>query len=173
MTPLQMLSEEHKKILEMIALIREESSLPNKELNQKFWNKVIFFIQNYADKYHHAKEEEILFPEINRQDEDEKIHYNPVGQMLYEHELGRGLVKEMITGLADGDRAKVISKALNYSQLLEEHIFKEDQILYPMAESAIEESVWERIIRKFEKVNSELKSTEKKSLSILNEINKK
>jgi len=35
MTPLQMLSEEHKKILEMIALIREESSLPNKELNQK------------------------------------------------------------------------------------------------------------------------------------------
>ncbi len=171
MTPLQMLSEEHQKILEVIALIRDKSSLPGKELDQKFWDRVIFFIQNYADKFHHAKEEEILFPEINRQDEEGKMHCNPVDQMLYEHELGRGFVKEMIAGLVDMDRAKVISKALNYSQLLKEHIFKEDQILYPMAESAIDKSTWKEITRKFEKVNSELKSTEKKCLSILNEIN--
>ncbi len=163
-----MLNEEHKNILRFVAMIREEAV--SKNFDPKFWDKTVFFIQNYADKFHHAKEEEILFPEINRQEEEGKMHCNPVAQMLYEHELGRGFVKEMKEGLAEGDKSKIISKAMNYSQLLEEHIFKEDQILYPMAEEAIGESDWKKIIERFGEVNAKLKSTEQKCLMILKEM---
>ncbi len=167
MTPIQILNEEHQNILKMIALMRDKSVNSDQELDQEFWEKAIFFIQNYADKFHHAKEEEILFKEINAK--EESMHCNPVGQMLYEHELGRGLVKEMTAGLANGDKEKVISNALNYAQLLEEHIFKEDKILYPMAESAIDESSWKKIAVQFEKVNLELKETQQKCLSFIKE----
>ncbi|HLD73032.1 MAG TPA: hemerythrin domain-containing protein [Candidatus Nanoarchaeia archaeon] len=173
MTPLQMLSEEHQIILKIIALVRDKSSRTGEELDQKFWDKIIFFIQNYADKFHHAKEEKILFPEINRQDEDGKMHCNPISQMLYEHELGRGFVKGMREGLAKRDKERLVSNALNYSQLLEEHIFKENQILYPMAEEAIGKPDWEKIAEKFEKVNGKLRSTEQKCLTILNEVARK
>lgn len=171
MTPIRILNEEHQNILKMIALMKNKSVNSDEELDQKFWEKAVFFIQNYADKFHHAKEEEILFQEINAQ--EEKMHCNPVGQMLYEHELGRGLVKEMVAGLIKRDKAKVISNALSYSQLLEEHILKEDQILYPMAEEAINKSGWELVAKKFEKVNREIKSTEQKCLAILDEATEK
>ena len=94
-SPTKILSDEHQNILKVInALIKECSDLESeKELDKAFFKRAIDFIRNYADKFHHAKEEEILFKELCK--ETAELHCNPVEQMLYEHELGRGFVKEM------------------------------------------------------------------------------
>jgi len=65
MKPTQILSEEHKYILEVIAALnRECQSLESgKNLDKNFFEEAIDFIRNYADKFHHAKEEDILFKE--------------------------------------------------------------------------------------------------------------
>ena len=65
-TALQMLSNEHQNILKVVdALLKECNTLElDKPINNDFFLKSIDFIKNYADKFHHAKEEDILFQEF-------------------------------------------------------------------------------------------------------------
>ncbi|MEK6816956.1 MAG: hemerythrin domain-containing protein, partial [Nanoarchaeota archaeon] len=63
----EILSEEHRHILKVIDAIEEECKAleAGKSLDKKFFLDAIDFIRNYADKFHHAKEEDILFEELN------------------------------------------------------------------------------------------------------------
>ena len=139
----KMLSKEHENILKVVdALELEITRLKNKNIDTTFFTKVIDFIRNYADKFHHAKEEDILFKEFNKCAEEGCVHCNPVEQMLLEHEEGRKSVKMMESGMNERDRNKLIEGARNYIQLIREHIYKEDNILYPMAIDVIKEKIY-------------------------------
>ena len=65
MSAIQILVTEHDRILTMIKvakhLLKEENAdnLPIEDLR-----RVIDFIRNFADKYHHMKEEDVLFLEM-------------------------------------------------------------------------------------------------------------
>lgn len=56
----KILSDEHKNILRLTKLIEKECE-SGENINKDFFIKAIYFIRNYADKFHHAKEEDILF----------------------------------------------------------------------------------------------------------------
>ena len=150
-SPTKILSDEHQNILKVInALIKECSDLESeKELDKAFFKRAIDFIRNYADKFHHAKEEDILFKEFNKCAEKGCVHCNPVQQMLHEHDLGRNFVKGIEKGLNENDKNKVIENARGYAQLLQEHIYKEDNILYPMADEALNQQVQKSMLDKF------------------------
>ncbi|MEM3061405.1 MAG: hemerythrin domain-containing protein, partial [Candidatus Bathyarchaeia archaeon] len=55
--------------------------------------QVLEFIKFFADKCHHGKEEDLLFPAM----EEAGIPKGggPIGMMLTEHAMGRGYVKAM------------------------------------------------------------------------------
>jgi len=152
----EILSEEHKNILKVVeALNKETEKLKlEEEINKAFFAEVIEFIKNYADKFHHAKEEEILFKEFNKACEEGRLHCNPIEQMMHEHEIGRKFVKEMIEGLEKEDKSKLKNGANGYTNLLKEHIFKEDNILYPMANEALNKQE-EDMLKKFWQVEKE------------------
>ena len=158
----KILSNEHKNILKVIESLGEEVDglESDKKIDSKFFTKVIEFIRNYADKFHHAKEEDILFKEFCK--EEENLHCNPVEQMLHEHELGRNFVKEMEEGVEESDKKKVIENATGYSSLLQEHIFKEDNILYPMADEALSPQVQKEMLKKFKQIEGEKKKDKEK-----------
>jgi hemerythrin-like domain-containing protein len=164
------LSDEHQNILKVIdALTKECSSLESgKELDKDFFEKAIDFIRNYADKFHHAKEEDILFVELNK--EDIEMHCNPIPQMLHEHDLGRDFVKGMEQALKENNKAKVIENAKGYAQLLQEHIFKEDNILYPMADEALNQQIQKEVLDKFKQAESKRKADEERCLDIVKEF---
>ena len=65
-TPTKILAEEHQNILKIIdALLKECDALKlGEEIDQDFFKKAIEFIRGYADRFHHAKEEDILFVEL-------------------------------------------------------------------------------------------------------------
>src|SRR3990167_7031884 len=131
----KILSGEHENILKVVdALESEIGKLNNKNINALFFRKVIDFIRNYADKFHHAKEEDILFKEFNKcaEQNPECVHCDPTEQMLIEHDEGRKLVKGMEESLHKKDKKELIKNSRGYSHLIQEHIFKEDNILYPM-----------------------------------------
>lgn len=153
--PTKILSDEHKHILKVInALIKECDALESgKELDKDFFKKAIDFIRNYADKFHHAKEEDILFVELNK--DEVGMHCNPTQQMLYEHKLGRDFVNGIVEGIEKNDKNKVIKNSRDYSQLLQDHIYKEDNILYPMADEALNQEVQKSILDKFKKAEKE------------------
>jgi len=129
MIPTEILSAEHQNILKAIDLLLKECDQlsSGKELNKDFFEKAIYFIQNYADRFHHIKEEDILFKELSG--DNVVMHCNPTSQMLYEHELGREFIKNMKKGLENNNKEEVIQNAKSYGQLLKEHIHKEDNIL--------------------------------------------
>jgi hemerythrin-like domain-containing protein len=96
------------------------------------------FLRLYADRQHHGKEEDLLFPELEKKGMPR--NGGPIGMMLMEHTFGRSHIARMAeaaSASASGDRAATATwadAALDYVALLREHIAKENQILFVMAE---------------------------------------
>lgn len=164
----EMLSYEHKNILKVIDAMEAECLRLEKggKLDSVFFEKAVYFIRNYADRFHHAKEEDILFREMRKN--ETSMHCNPIDQMLYEHELGRGFVKGIELGLKNSDKSGVMKNARGYTELLRQHIFKEDNILYPMADSVIAGKAQKAMLDEFAEVEKSGKfaDVKEKCLSI-------
>ncbi|OGY43132.1 MAG: hypothetical protein A3J62_03465 [Candidatus Buchananbacteria bacterium RIFCSPHIGHO2_02_FULL_38_8] len=172
--PTKILSDEHQNILKIInTLTKECTNLKSgKQLDKDFFTTAIDFIRNYADKFHHAKEEDILFVELSK--DTVKMICNPTQQMLYEHDLGRNFVKGMEESLRDNNKDSLIQNTLGYTQLLQDHIYKEDNILYPMAEQALDQQTQETMAIKFREFGSKNPAQQAKYLKIVEEfINRK
>ena len=133
------LMKEHQLILKYIDLIQFMVRIKEHQQRNEFISThgklLIDFIQNYADRYHHAKEENVLF----RMMESPGVltHCNPLPQMLYEHQQGRECVVGMIESLKKKNFELFCENASAYGILLNQHIFKEDRVLYPMAEEGL------------------------------------
>ena len=138
------LEEEHKKILENIESF-EKSDFSFLEF--------IEFIENFADKTHHLKEENILFKKIS--EKTAEMACGPVQQMLYEHDMGRDLIKKAKEGLTKNDKKGVLKNLLIFCALLKEHISKENNILYPMADQLLAAKKQEELVKTFDKLELE------------------
>jgi len=143
----RVLVEEHQLILRMITLVEQNTALMEQGRNRdwQFFLDAVDFIRNYADRFHHAKEEDVLFVALVANGMPAK--QSPIEAMHIEHEQGRAHVRAMaaaaLQALAgEGDQIPVIAAhAKGYAQLLRGHIDKEDQILYPLAERILPEEV--------------------------------
>ena len=135
----QELKNEHQLILKYLDLIERyiEFSQTNKSENLLLEKAPDFisFIQKFADTYHHAKEEDILFKFL--QAPGVLTHCNPLPVMLSEHEQGRMYVQNMKDAAENADMESLCNNANGYFQLLKQHIYKEDNVLYPMAENGL------------------------------------
>ena len=147
--PTEILSDEHKTILTAINTLAEKCNglESGNTLDKTFFLELVYFIRNYADKFHHAKEEDILFVEMRKSAAG--LHCNPVDQMLYEHEAGRVFVRGIERSIGRGSVAGVATNSAGYAKLLQEHIFKEDNILYPMADGILDKNAQARMLVKF------------------------
>jgi len=139
--------DEHKLILRMIALVEKNATLmeEGRFRNWQFFLDAVDFIRNYADRFHHAKEEDVLFTALVSNGMPEK--QSPIEAMLMEHDQGRAHVRGMeeaalraLEGQA-GQIPVIAAHARGYSELLRGHIRKEDDILYPLAERVLPEGV--------------------------------
>jgi hemerythrin-like domain-containing protein len=134
------LSEEHQNILKVIDIVLNECNEieDGKEPVKVFFEDVLNFIKKYADGFHHVKEEDVLFKALLQNQGG--MHCNPIPVMLMEHDEGRNYVKGMEAALKEGDKRNLLENARGYCYLLQQHIYKEDNILYPMAEEALGEA---------------------------------
>lgn len=145
------LVEEHRLILRMIALLEKNAqrTAHGDYKNWQFYLDGVDFIRKYADRFHHAKEEDVLFDALVKNGMPREN--SPVAAMLMEHDLGRNYVKAMESAALEamagkpGKETIIAENALAYANLLREHIGKEDDILYPLAERVIPEAMREAI----------------------------
>ena len=147
---------EHLLILRMITLL-ECNAVRTREgvyTNWQFYLDGVDFIRNYADRFHHAKEEDVLFAALVNNGMPRE--HSPVAAMLLEHEQGRAYVSAMETAALEtingqqGRENTLVENALAYTVLLQEHIAKEDDILYPLAERVILEPMREEILKGYQ-----------------------
>lgn len=146
------LVNEHRLILRMISLLERNAprTADGTYSNWQFYLDGVDFIRNFADRFHHAKEEDVLFEALVKNGMPREN--SPIAAMLMEHDQGRAFVKIMeaaVREVLDGqeDMEQIIAdNALAYAALLREHIAKEDDILYPLAERVVPDSMRDDII---------------------------
>ena len=148
--PMKRLVDEHVFIKRVVAAIPELVNTLDieSEGDQRLVREVIDFIRNYADRYHHAKEEDILFKYFDEEDDILKT-------MHAEHEEGRGHVRATLDALDKRDRAQVVGHLLAYHELLKEHIKKEDEILYVWMDGSLSTTQVGELFSKFGEVEEE------------------
>lgn len=124
--PMKKLVDEHVLIKRWIALIPQVLEAFNAESTEgaQLVLEGVNFIRSYADRFHHAKEEDILFKYFDENSELLKT-------MLEDHVKGRGHAKAISEAVEKKDREGIVEHLMAYRELLTEHIKKEDEILYP------------------------------------------
>jgi hemerythrin-like domain-containing protein len=148
-----LLSDEHRVIERVLAAMERLTEKPATEFLAS-WKKALDFIRHFADQCHHFKEEKVLFPAL----EEHGIpnEGGPIGMMLQEHEEGRSYVRAMFDALGKietGDQsaqAALCENARKYLHLLREHIQKEDDTLFRMADEVIPEDEQKQLLKRFE-----------------------
>lgn len=149
--PLKKLVDEHDLIKRWIALIPEV--IKNLDVESKEARQIILdgidFIRSYADKFHHAKEEEILFKYF-----DENLEI--IKTMRQDHDTARGYVREISEALERKDKETIVKNLDNYHALLTEHIKKENEILYPWLERNLSIRQIGELFLKFVEVDEKL-----------------
>lgn len=139
--PTETLKSEHRVIERVLDAV--ERFATRDEIDAEAFRLSIDFLRNFADGCHHAKEENELFPRM------EAVGVardgGPIGCMLDEHTRGRALIRGMAenverAGQGDVAAARALrAAALDYIDLLRKHIWKEDNILFAMADRVLDE----------------------------------
>lgn len=143
------LRNEHEAILFVLNVI-DKMMVSQKDQAEmlKYYDELVYFLKIFADKCHHGKEENYLFKElVNKGIANQG---GPVGEMLFEHEKGRKYIADMTACLAAKDIAGINAAAAGYSRLLLRHIEKENNVLFPIADKALDERQQELMFEKFE-----------------------
>jgi hemerythrin-like domain-containing protein/ribosomal protein S27AE len=143
--PTEILSEEHQLILRALTIAREQADSLRRtgQVNRENIQKLVTFFRQFADKFHHAKEEDLLF--IKMKQRGMPVDGGPIGVMLAEHQDFRGYLAAVADALSrseddDSLRNLIIRNLSAYIEGLSQHIEKEDKILYPMADGILTDS---------------------------------
>lgn len=155
MRPTEILMAEHRVIERVLKTIEAALQRPdaNAQLRPSLFLDAVEFIQGYADDYHHQKEEGVLFEVMEARGFPKEG--GPIAVMLAEHEQARAYTRAMQSAAErwrDGDAAaqtEVTRNAQDYVSLLGDHIHKEDNILYPMADQLLSPEDQERMAETF------------------------
>ena len=127
--------------------------------NPQHVDQLLEFFTVFVDKCHHGKEEELLFPAMVQT--GVPSDGGPIGVMLREHELGRECVRKMkaaFSRLKTGDfqaATDFVRSAQDYISLLNQHIEKENNVLFPMAERQLSEAALAELSEGFDRIEEQ------------------
>lgn len=153
--PIKRLVDEHaliKRWLELIPVVLEKIDIESEACRQLVLDG-LDFIRSYADKFHHAKEEEILFEYTDK-------NLDIIKTILADHETARAHVRAVLEAIKEKNRNAIIEHLGAYKDLLTEHIKKEDEILYPWIDRGLSTAQVGELFTKFnaaeEKIDKEV-----------------
>jgi hemerythrin-like domain-containing protein len=157
----QELKNEHRGVELMLRILTAVSERLGRgeALQIQHMEGIMEFLTIFVDKCHHGKEEEFLFPALEAAGVPREG--GPIGVLLNEHEQGRQLVarlKGFVAGYRSGDPqagAGIQRAAKEYVDLLNQHIAKEDNVLFPMADAKLDAARDTILFEDFEKLESE------------------
>ena len=157
------LRRDHELIEKVILAMQSTIDLLNngKQIPESILLPVIDFSKNFTDVCHHTKEEKSLFPAL--QQAGMPTHMGPIAMMLIDHQRSRQIGAKMEISakeyLTSGDSTELKSDMKQYVEHITEHLWKENNKLFMMAEA--------RLQHVSDKVDQELGEIEKSKLDEL------
>lgn len=129
---------EHRLIEQLLGVVRRGLALIERtqSIDPRFVDLAVDFIQTYADRTHHGKEEDILFRKLEQRDlsdADRRV----MAELVEEHRFGRKTTQALITANSqyrNGTDAALAAVAAHLRTLVEfypRHIEKEDKVFFP------------------------------------------
>lgn len=162
MKAIQELRMEHdavKLTLKVLDRICQKIELSGKMDDPRGVDHLLEFFTVFVDKCHHGKEEELLFPALEQVGVGRDK--GPIGVMLKEHQQGREYVQKMkaaISQIKSGAASAVFDftrTARDYISLLDQHIDKENTVLFPLAEKQLTAAKLAELSKGFEIIETE------------------
>jgi hemerythrin-like domain-containing protein len=160
--PIEELEAEHRFIHKMVAgmSVLAEQLEGGEAVDVSLLESIVVFLRTFADRCHHGKEENFLFPALIRR--GVPSHGCPIGGLTMEHQKGRVMVGELadaIRGYAAGEppaRENLIKRLRALVAFYPSHIWKEDYLLFPLAGKVLTPEDQQELRDKFETVEREL-----------------
>lgn len=163
MDSFELLIDEHKNILKMVDVIDLilMGVLEKEDISIEDFNDILYFIKNYADEFHHAKEEKILF--VKMEEELREAAYKLIEYgMLVEHQMARYYISELGKALkryfiapTTYEKLQIITYATSWTELLRRHIEKEDHVVYPFAKNHLSNNIIQQVNDEVERYSNE------------------
>ncbi len=171
--PIEYLIAEHDVISRVEELIPdiERCRHTNIEVYEETIQKLISFFREYADKFHHFKEEEVLFPKMN-------AHHHFSQQELIDeledhHELFRERLSAIETSIHEKNYEQAQYNLETYLDELLSHIGAENDELFVMAETLFTDNELESMYFSFKDIDMKFGEDKKQNLvESLDEIEK-
>jgi len=160
--PIHQLMHEHHHILQVVHGLSaiDQDLAAGRMPDLARLRNIVAFMREFADQCHHAKEEAILFPAM----EDKGVPHGgcPLEELLREHARARELVGALATAtaaLAGGDASAsdaARSAITGIQQLYPNHIWKENEMVFPMAQRLFTEAELDALGARFEQAEIDL-----------------
>ncbi|MGZ3514415.1 MAG: hemerythrin domain-containing protein [Thermodesulfobacteriota bacterium] len=155
------LKAEHEGIRLMLQVLNKICEIleSGKAVDSIHLDRIMEFLTVFVDRCHHGKEEDFLFPELEKQGISKGDGL--IGVLLTEHEEGRGFVKRMAEGVekikGGGSFGFFLFKdnSRKYTELLSRHIEKENDILFPMADKGLSREIQDWLQKSFDALEKE------------------
>lgn len=138
------LREEHQLILKVLDSFEPalQAALESRTIARTVFEPFIEFFRGFADRCHHGKEEEKLFPCLQRCGLPGDC--GPIAVMLEEHRQGRLHVRSMAECLAAAESGEAgavdafLQHGFGFLNVLRNHIGKEDHVLFQIADEIVQ-----------------------------------
>jgi hemerythrin-like domain-containing protein len=149
--PIEQLMSEHQLIKQVLTALEER--LHQVPFPADFIADALDFFSQFADGLHHYKEEMGLFPAMVQN--GVPLENGPVACMLHEHDEGRGYLKTIreslpaVRGGSTEAQTRIQLNAAAYIEMLRNHIWKEDEILFQIALRILPEAAMKELEAKF------------------------
>jgi hemerythrin-like domain-containing protein len=148
------LEEDHIYVLKLTDVMKAITHSENADI--KHIEDIVDIIKNFADGLHHSKEENLFFPALEKK--GFSAQQGPVAVMLNEHILGRNFVKGIADNLEkfkNGDKdssERIYQNMRGYAELLVNHIAKENNVLFRMADKVFSKEEQDNFLTDFDKI---------------------
>jgi hemerythrin-like domain-containing protein len=122
------LQHEHEAILRALTVLERlgERLASGRPVSDATVSELVMLLRTFADRCHHGKEEDHLFPALRAKGAGDALSV-----FLDEHEEGRGYLRTLAGSGPTGERA---AAARRYVGMLRNHIERENEVLFPMAD---------------------------------------
>ncbi len=124
--------------------------------------KLLNFFTDYADRYHHQKEELLLFPKMC--EKNDLLKDGIIKEMIENHDDFRKSIKDIEYGISIGDMPIIQKTLKKYCVELLNHISVENEELFQMIEMILSESEIERMYYSCIDIDIELGLSRKEEL---------
>tara|TARA_B110000014_G_scaffold254290_2_gene234725 strand:- start:995 stop:1546 length:552 start_codon:yes stop_codon:yes gene_type:complete len=135
------LRNDHKLIEKVLNALDTTISLllEGKQIPEQILLPTIDFTKNFTHVCHHGKEEEVLFPALGQTGMPTQM--GPIPRMLLEHKMTNQLAEQIEKNakvyLESRDAQDLVSSLQNYVNHVREHLWKENNRLFMMADSRL------------------------------------